>query len=359
MRNLHGLFHRRVPGDDALLELCRLRFAQSGLAAEIYADSPSGMDHELAFVPSPGSPDRRPLVHLPRHLDLLDDGAVRMVRTMVRHAGDRVAGFVVHDRRHMPARLPELARAGEVLSAELARFGDAWLFLEYAAGNRFDEFTTLARRLASSGRVGVCVDTGHVGVRAARWAFAARRPDLDVDLIALTGTDARLPDLLDDVRAATAQATGAVTRLIRSVATDGTRVHLHLHDGHPLVDGLADHFGFLGRLAVPFEVDGRRSLEPMFGPAGLAEILRTVHQSLGDRASATLEIHQGFGRVGLDAEAAALFGHWGNLTSAEQTNAHLALLSENAELARAVASSALGAAVGSGVGATVRRGSSG
>ena len=37
---LHALFYRRVDGDDALLQLAGLRFAQAGLAAESYADSP-------------------------------------------------------------------------------------------------------------------------------------------------------------------------------------------------------------------------------------------------------------------------------------------------------------------------------
>ena len=37
---LHALFYRRVAGDDALLQLAGLRFAQAGLAAETYADSP-------------------------------------------------------------------------------------------------------------------------------------------------------------------------------------------------------------------------------------------------------------------------------------------------------------------------------
>ncbi len=323
-----------MPGDDALLELYRLRFAQSGLAAEVYAGSPAELDHVLAFVP-PTPP--APMVHLSRRIDLLEPAGQHAARELVRHAGDRVAGFVVHDRRHFPGQLDALARVADELSAELvAAAGDGWLFVEYAAGLRPEEFAELARRLDGSERVGVCIDTGHVGIRAARWAFAARRPDVPFDLAALTAADPRLPALVEDVRAATAAALPAVLDLIEAVAVKGRRVHLHLHDGHPLVDGLADHFGFLGRQPVPFDVAGRRSLPNLYGPAGLRAILATVAARIGEQASLTLEIHQGFGRLGLDDEAAAAFGHWRDLTTAEQTNAHLALLAENADLARAL-----------------------
>jgi hypothetical protein len=37
---VYGLFQRRVAGDDALLELAGFRFTQTGLAAEVYADTP-------------------------------------------------------------------------------------------------------------------------------------------------------------------------------------------------------------------------------------------------------------------------------------------------------------------------------
>ncbi len=337
---LRGLFGKRVPGDDALLELCRLRFAQSGLAAELYAGSPAELDHVLAFVP-PTPTSTPPMVHLSRRIDLLEPAGQHAVRELVRHAGDRVAGFVVHDRRHFPGQLDSVARVAEELSADLVSAGGGWLFVEYAAGLRLEEFVELARRLDGSERVGVCIDTGHVGIRAARWAFAARRPEVPVDLAALTAADPRLPALVDDVHAAAAAALPAVLDLIEAVAAAGRRVHLHLHDGHPLVDGLADHFGFLGRQPVPFDVAGRRSLPNLYGPAGLQAILAAAAR-IGERASLTLEIHQGFGRLGLDDEAAAMFGHWRDLTTAEQTNAHLDLLAENADLARALTAAAAG-----------------
>ena len=48
---LHALFYRRVAGDDALLELAGLRFTQTGLAAETYAETPGELEHVLQFVP--------------------------------------------------------------------------------------------------------------------------------------------------------------------------------------------------------------------------------------------------------------------------------------------------------------------
>src|SRR6266699_5453421 len=67
---LHALFHRRVAGDDALLELAGLRFAQTGLAAETYADTPGELEHVLKFVP----PHRYlPMVHLNRGINLLNE----------------------------------------------------------------------------------------------------------------------------------------------------------------------------------------------------------------------------------------------------------------------------------------------
>ena len=48
---VHALFQRRVAGDDSLLKLAGLRFAQMGLAAELYADTPEELEHVLRFVP--------------------------------------------------------------------------------------------------------------------------------------------------------------------------------------------------------------------------------------------------------------------------------------------------------------------
>ena len=65
---VHGLFQRRFAGDDALLELAGLRFAQMGVAAELYADTPDELERTLRFVP----PHRYlPTVHLNRGINVL------------------------------------------------------------------------------------------------------------------------------------------------------------------------------------------------------------------------------------------------------------------------------------------------
>jgi hypothetical protein len=328
---LHALFQRRIDGDDALLRLARLRFEQAGLAAEAYAGSPDELEGLLAFAPAGARP---PTVHLSRQIDVLRPADRRAVADFARRFGGRVSGFVVHDRADLPGRLDELEAAAGELSDVLERSGPARLFVEYAAGCEVAEFVETGRRLAGVERVGVCVDTGHVGIREARRHFARARPDAGVDLAALVPDDPRLPDLVGDVQAAVAAGLTAVLELTTALADQGRAAHYHLHDGHPLVRGLADHRGFLTRLPVPFEHRGRRSLDPLYGPSGLAAIVRTATAAYGpERVSFTLEIHQADGRLPV-GDAAALFRHWRDLTNAERMNAWLETLAENAALVR-------------------------
>jgi len=206
------------------------------------------------------------------------------------------------------------------------------VFLEYATGLGPSWYADLAHRIADVELASVCVDVGHVGIEAARLAFATTRPDADARL---TARSERLSEFITDIRDATRAALPAVLGLIGAVGPLGKPVHLHLHDGHPLNAGLPDHFSFLTRVPVPVEVDGRRSLDPMYGPAGLAAILRSaVHACAPGQAWATLEIHQAEGRLPLGDTG--LFGHWRDLTNAERMNYWLAVLADNHLLARSV-----------------------
>ncbi len=84
---LRALFDQRIDGDDALLRLARLRFAQAGLAAETYADSPGRLEWILGFVaPHP----RLPVVHLNRDVNLLSERG----RAVVAEFAARFAGRV-------------------------------------------------------------------------------------------------------------------------------------------------------------------------------------------------------------------------------------------------------------------------
>ena len=122
--------------------------------------------------------------------------------------------------------------------------------------------------------------------------------------------------------------------LTRTVARHGKPVHFHLHDGHPVVRGLADHFGFQSRVPVPFWFEGRRSLAPLYGPLGLGQIVGTAREASGEACSFTLEIHQVDARLPL-GDANDLFSRWDDTTNAERTNGWLAALAGNADLVRA------------------------
>jgi hypothetical protein len=326
---LHALFYRRVAGDDALLQLAGLRFAQAGLAAETYADSPGELEHVLRFVP----PHRRlPTVHLNRGINLLNEQSRATVMEFATRFAGRIGGLVVHDHREMGDQTDRLLTVLRELNARLCELPDGpFVFLEYAAGLDPGWFVELAEKLQDAERVSVCIDIGHLGRRQASAHFARRHPG--VNLHDLTPSDPRLPDLAPDVQDAGEKAVGDVLDVTRQIGQLGKRLHFHLHDAHPLIPGLADHFSFLLRLPIPFTYQGRRSLSMMYGPHGLAAVLTAaIEASALQQVSFTLEIHQVEGRLPL-TDASPLFSHWTDLTNAERMNYWLSVLSENALLA--------------------------
>jgi len=325
---VYGLFQRRVAGDDALLELAGFRFTQTGLAAEVYADTPEELEHVLRFVPPH---PYLPVVHLNRGVNVLDERGRAVVGTFADRFAGRVAGLVVHDKHEMAAQTDRLLRGMRDLDARLReRPGGPLVFLEYAAGLEPAWFVEVAQRLQDAERVSCCIDIGHVGIRQASARFARSHPGLSLG--SLGPQDSRLPDLAADIQDAVGSATRDVLDVIHPVGSLGKHVHFHLHDGHPLIPGLSDHFTFLTRLPVPFRYEGRRSLSMMYGPGGLASIVSAAIQACGPRGmSFTLEIHQVEGRLPL-GDASRLFSHWRDTTNAERMNYWLSVLSENALL---------------------------
>jgi hypothetical protein len=325
---VYGLFQRRVAGDDALLELAGFRFTQTGLAAEVYADTPEELEHVLRFVPPH---PYLPVVHLNRGVNVLDERGRAVVGTFADRFAGRVAGLVVHDKHEMAAQTDRLLRGMRDLDARLReRPGAPLVFLEYAAGLEPAWFVEVAERLQDAERVSCCIDIGHVGIRQASARFARSHPGLSLG--SLGPQDSRLPDLAADIQDAVGSATRDVLDVIRPVGSLGKHVHFHLHDGHPLIPGLSDHFTFLTRLPVPFRYEGRRSLSMMYGPGGLASIVSAAIQACGPHGvSFTLEIHQVEGRLPL-GDASRLFSHWRDTTNAERMNYWLSVLSENALL---------------------------
>jgi hypothetical protein len=323
---VHALFQRRFAGDDALLKLAELRFAQMGLAAEVYAGTPEELEHVLRFVPPH---PYLPVVHLNRGVNVLDERSRAMVGEFADRFAGRVAGLVVHDKREMAAQTDRLLAAMRELNARLSeRSGGLLVFLEYAAGLEPAWFVEVAERLQDAEHVSCCIDVGHIGIRQASARFTRSHPGLSLG--DLNSKDARLPDLVADVQDAMASALRDVLDVTRSIGSLGKHLHFHLHDGHPLIPGLSDHFTFLTRLPIPFSYQGRRSLSMMYGPAGLASIVSAATEACGPQGvSFTLEIHQVEGRLPL-ADASQLFPHWRDTTNAERQNYWLSVLGENA-----------------------------
>jgi hypothetical protein len=324
---VHALFQQRVSGDDALLKLATLRFAQMGVAAEVYADTPDQLDYVLRYAPSAG---RLPVVHLNRGINVLHERGRAAVTEFAGRFAGRVAGLVVHDQHDMAAQTDKLLAGLRDLDARLGQRPDGpMVFLEYAAGHDPGWFVDVAERLDTAERVSSCIDVGHIGIRQASSQFWLRHPGLGLGQ--LSPADDRLPDLVADVQEAVSSSLPTVLDVTRSLGQIGKPIHFHLHDGHPLIPGLSDHFSFLTRLPIPFGYQGRRSLSTMYGPAGLAAIVSTAVGACPQGASLTVEVHQAEGRLPL-ADAARLFPHWRDTTNAERMNYWLSVLSENAML---------------------------
>lgn len=325
---VRALFTQRVDGDEALLKLAGLRFAQMGTGAEVYADTPDQLEYVLRFVPPHAC---LPVVHLNRGVNVLHSRDRALVREFADRFAGRVAGLVVHDKREMGAQTDRLLAGLRELNAHLSERPDGPLvFLEYAAGLDRGWFVEVAERLRDAERISCCIDVGHIGLRQVAATFADRHPGLD--LKTLDPADQRLPDLVTDVQDAVAAALPHVLDVTRALGRVGKHVHFHLHDGHPLVSGLRDHFSFLTRLPIGFSYQGRRSLDMMYGPGGLASIVSTALGACPPHGvSFTLEVHQAEGRLPL-ADAAWLFAHWTDTTNAERLNYWLSVLSQNAML---------------------------
>jgi hypothetical protein len=323
-----GLFQRYVGPEDAFLRLARLQFARAGMGAELYADAPSDLEHDLAFLPAPGP---LPTVHLARDIDLLTASGQGRVRQFCERFAGRVLGFVVHDRAAMAGQPAKVAAA----LANAVVPGGPMVFLEYAAGLEPAAFLDLAYGLAGLDQASVCVDIGHVGIRQSRLEIARLHPQLNLaELRARGGAD---PALVAGVQDAVHAASRDVVELIKQLAAVGKPAHFQLHDGHPLRPGVADHFGFFGRLNVPFDWLGKASLDPLYGPEGLSRVIAAVLENFPPGgASFTLEIHQSPGSRPLDDEEASLFREFrdpATTAKAERLNHWLAALAENHSLA--------------------------
>jgi hypothetical protein len=324
-----GLFEKQIEGDDSLLELARLRFREAGLGMECHAKTVAELERLLSLRPAPDAPVT---VHLPRNLDLFEEGGRLQVVDFARSSRGRVYGLIVHDQRKIADRFDEYVSLACALGSTLESIeGSPCLFLEYASGLKPELFVRLFRRLKNARLLSACVDAGHLGLRRVKEAYSIIHPGKDV--CSIEPDDAKLPNIIEDVQCAVRTATGQVVEVVTELASLGKPLHFHLHDGHPLstfsVQNVSDHLSFFAEIPIPFDYRGRPSLPPMFGPAGLGAITGTALRFLGpELVSFMLEIHPTEGRIPL-GNAAHLFTRWQDKLNAERMNFWMSTLAQN------------------------------
>ncbi len=299
------------------------------MGAEMHAGTPQELEELLNFRPGGDTPL---VVHLPRDFDLLQEQSRKGVLDFAARFAGQVYGLVLHDTTALAARVGDYVDAAWLVDNQLEKINRCpILFVEYAVGLEPAEFVRFFSAIPDLDRVSVCLDTGHVGIRAARTAYARKHGGEDV--CALKWQPARLPQVIAEVDAAVAAGAAAVCELLEPICALNKPVHFHLHDAHPLSTfspfGVSDHLSFLTEIPLAFEHHGRRACAPMFGPQGLTRLVaRALQLQESRRLSFTLEIHPT--GEGLPLEAAApLFEHWTETTNAERMNHWLSVLSRN------------------------------
>ncbi len=329
---LLALFQKRIDGDDALLELARLRFNQASMGMELYGGSIEELRWLLGFKPWPEAPV---LAHLPRDIDLLTSHGRSQVIHFAKTFATQIYGFVIHDRQEYVTQTARYQTAlSEINAALLNTAGSPFLFVEYAAGLAPHEYCALIESGKNLELVSACVDIGHLGIWQARKAYNCKHPGEDI--CALTPADPMLPELIHDVQASVESATAAVSSVTRRLAKLGKPLHFHLHDGHPLSTespfGVSDHLSFFADIRIPFIYKGKKILATMFGPEGLMRIVAEACDALSPALlSFTLEIHPAQGREQLEG-GSHLFSHWTDKTNAERMNGWLMTLMDNHRL---------------------------
>ena len=324
-----GLFEKRFDGDNCLMDLARRRFMEAGMGAEMHAGTTEHLDWSMSYRLGAEVPLT---VHLPRDFNLMEaQSRARILAFATRYAG-RVYGFVLHDHTTLATHRKDYIDAAWELDDCLQRVvGCPMVFVEYAAGLEPGDFAGFFEAIPDLDRIGACIDIGHVGMRAARAAYAKCHGGEDI--CALKSQTVRLQQVMPEVDAAVTSAPAVVLDLVERISGFKKPVHFHLHDGHPLSTfspfGVSDHLSFLAEIPLNFEYRGTRTLAPMFGSTGLGTLVSRAVTLMGrDRISFTLEIHPTGERLSL-GDAASLFDHWADKSNAEKMNHWLAVLGMN------------------------------
>jgi len=329
-----GLFEKRLEGDNSLMELARLRFSEAGMGAETPASTPEQLQWALNFRPGEHAPV---IVHLDRELNLLEEQSRSRILDFAARFAGQISGLVLHDHPAMVSRRHDYVEAAWKIDDQLEKIDHCpMLFIEYAVGLEPGDFSLFFSSIPDLDHVSACLDVGHVGIRAARMAYA--RSHGGEDVCVLKSQAARLPQLIADVEDAVAAGSAAVLDLLKVISALKKPVHLHLHDAHPLSTfssfGVSDHLSFLAEIPLNFGYRGLRAVRPMFGPDGLAKLVTRTLELVSHRpVSFTLEIHPTGERLPL-VDAASLFERWTDHTNAERMNHWLSVLTRNHLLLR-------------------------
>jgi hypothetical protein len=315
------MFHRQIEGDESLLRLARERFRAADLGPEFYPASPAALERVMAF--HPGQASGTCTVHLPRHLDLLTRRSLDEIVEFALRCGPGVRGLIVHDQPEVEGRFGDYVRQVRALDGLLEGAGPGPLvFIEYACGLEVARFVELFDAVHDCRRISACIDIGHIAIRHCQRVFSKSHPGLDP--CRLKPGMPELPAHVEAIQAACRMAVPVVLGAIEGVGALGKPLHFHLHDGHPCSTfsayGVCDHLSFFRQVPIPFAHRGDHALPTIFGPLGLLRVVSTAGRTAaGDDLSFTLEIHPPGGRREL-GEYGHLFGHWRDVTNAEQMN---------------------------------------
>src|SRR5690242_16317553 len=171
-----GLFEQRFAGDESLIWLAQHWFSEARMGLEIHA----GTIEQLEWFAGKRWKDARMVVHLPREFDLLQEDIRGRTVEFATRCHDSMIGLVIHDHPALTKRRDDYLDAVRKLNQDLERSHGALVFIEYAVGLEPDDFLKFFESIRDLDRLSACIDIGHVGIRAARAAFAKARGGQDV-----------------------------------------------------------------------------------------------------------------------------------------------------------------------------------
>ncbi|HVV72982.1 MAG TPA: hypothetical protein VHI52_16015, partial [Verrucomicrobiae bacterium] len=205
-----GLFEKRFEGDDSLMQLSRLRFSETGMSAEVHAGSTEQLRPLLKFRPLDQA---QVVVHLPRDYNLVEEKSTQKIVELAKEFTGQIHGVVLHDHPAMASHLGDYVSAAWKLENQLEQIrGCPTLFVEYAAGLEPEEFLQFFSDIRDLDHISACVDIGHVGIRAARAAYAREHGGEDVCELKSQGP--KLRQVIAEVESSVASAVDVVLELV-------------------------------------------------------------------------------------------------------------------------------------------------